>query len=148
MKKNVIALRGVGNSGKTTSLKLLRNMLCKKNNTSESYYRELENPEKDFISFIRIGETTICITSQGDYAPLMRKPLESAISKNCNIIICACRSYGDTQSIINDIFIKYKKTWITKNQLHSDTDDQESFRAMANKNSAELILYIVEKIKL
>ena len=75
----------------------------------------------------------------------MQEPLEAAIDANCDVIICACRSYGDTQKVINRICNSYDKVWITKNELDSDSN-QNDLRDRANEHSAHLILEIVQNL--
>ena len=145
MQKTLIATTGVGNSGKTNSLKLLRKMLLKKSNVSEISFEILNNQEEDFISFLKMDNILICITSQGDTPYLMEKPLKKAVNQTCDIIVCACRSYGDTVDIIKRICRNYKKVWITKNRLDSDTNE-DALRKRANKSSAKLLLNIIETL--
>ena len=76
MKTMVIALSGVSNSGKTSSIRLLRDNLFKHHNASETYHFEVENKEEDFITHLTIKNIKIAIISQGDYRPLIEKPLK------------------------------------------------------------------------
>lgn len=145
MQKTVVALRGVEGSGKTSTLKMFRELLLKKDKAQEHEHREIRNQERDFVSSLKLDGVSIYITSQGDGRYFMEGPLHDAVAKRSDIIFCACRSYGDTQKTIKECCAGYKIIWITKNKLDSDLHQKE-LRIIANKSSANLLGKVMSKI--
>lgn len=88
----IIALQGVANSGKTTTIKLLDQKLIKEGYTPIAGKRI--GGAGDFSDVYRSPKGKIIgITSTGDTHDMVRSNLERLIKENCEIIICACRSY-------------------------------------------------------
>ena len=95
MNKRIIALKGKGNSGKTTTIKLLPDIL------KENGFSQVPNKHKKFGSdfrdvFIKDG-LIVGVTSSGDTYDLVTKRLSELIDDDCVICICACRTFDRSE---------------------------------------------------
>jgi len=134
----LIALRGKGRIGKSTTIKLLRDILL---NTYFGVIDEIQyRSGGDIFSIFKLKGKIIGIASSGDLSEIVEANLDEFIKNNCDIAVCACRSYGQTVTAIefntsfNHIFIS-KTIGISKL-------DQDS----ANFTDANEILSIINKL--
>lgn len=95
--KTLLALRGAGNRGKSASLCRLIEMI-------RAAYPAATFEEKrykvDVTLIVTIGSAKIGIETQGDPTSRLGKSLERFIQLKCQVIVCACRSYGATVNIV------------------------------------------------
>lgn len=89
----IIALQGPGDSGKTTTIKLLPEILERNGYKQEPGGYKLHGPNGDFSDVFKKGAIRVGVTSQGDNYKLVFSKLTRLISEfKCDICICACRT--------------------------------------------------------
>lgn len=107
--KKIIALYGVSNSGKTTTIKKVYELIryfC-----IEEMVQEIN--KEIFCILTTINGTKIGIVSQGDPSTGMDKKIEKFIEKNCSIIICATRTKGETVEVVQSYNkLEYEVEWV------------------------------------
>lgn len=95
MSKNIIALKGKGSCGKTTSIGYLHQDLLSKYTSIETTFSKVGS---DFISVFDINGEKVGISSKGDTYDDVMGDLKKLISKGCEFLICACRTYDRKNS--------------------------------------------------
>lgn len=122
----IIALKGIQNSGKTSTINILYSLLL--NNGAKQIpnkFKYLEN--NDFIDVLEYPSLSVIIgiVSQGDYINgkfSVRRHLEYLESCDCDITICSCTTGKEKTKIIT--FIEaYDHVFISKTQ--SPSKDKE-----------------------
>ena len=96
--KNIYCLQGIHDTGKTTTLRLLKDSIEGKYNVFSNFPN---NRGRDFYAvFENIKGYTIGICSEGDNIMGVDKKFKILEKANCDIIFCACRSFGKTVDYI------------------------------------------------
>ncbi len=90
--KKIIALKGRGGSGKTTTMNLLRDQLIALGAEEEFYLGGLGHQGRDFYGVYRIWGILIGITSEGDFHRIVASRLLFLVEKGCTVIACTCRT--------------------------------------------------------
>jgi hypothetical protein len=107
--KKVIALKGISNVGKSQTIKKVYELLLK-------IYPSAKIEKKfigvDITVVLSIGEIKIGIESQGDPNSRLRNSLAYFVEINCQIIICATRTYGQTVDAVNKLEGSYEIKWV------------------------------------
>ena len=140
--RRIIALRGKGGSGKTTTIRLLHTLLLQNNFILIS---TTFNPLKgDFISIFSKNEKKIGIASSGDTYDLVHDRLQQLINANCTICICACRTFdlkkpGTNSAILE--FTNYRNEFIEKT-----VDQTLSTIERTNSNDAQILLARIQSL--
>ncbi|UTW47126.1 ATP-binding protein [Bacterioplanoides sp. SCSIO 12839] len=89
----VIALFGPGNSGKTSTLRIVHQQLLKMDfDTMEKYHKSHVDIREIFI----IDGVKVGLETQGDPYSRLAESLELFKKIGCKIIICASRTRGST----------------------------------------------------
>jgi hypothetical protein len=104
MIKTVIVNRGVGEQGKTTSIKKVYRVL------KQTYPQVIilsEFDDGDIRAIIEIGGVKIGIESQGDPYSRQGGSLRNFVNEGCDIIVVACRTKGDTLNNVYDLEHKH-----------------------------------------
>lgn len=136
--KKIIALRGAGNSGKTTTIRLLHTMLT--DDGHQPIYTTFHE-HRDFRAVFIIDGIRIGITSWGDNYETVHNELQRFVSDNCTIIVCACRTQDrangngvimGTNTAIRG-FTDYESIFVPKIQNREQQDD-------ANMQDAKTLL--------
>lgn len=86
----IIALRGIGNSGKSNTIRILHNLIL---NNGYQVIDSNFNLSSDFHSIFLIRGIRVGITSSGDNYDLVHDNLAILIDNGCEICVCACRTY-------------------------------------------------------
>lgn len=138
--KTIIALRGVGNSGKSTTICKFHDLM-----TAHGYTVVETNfvpGGGDFLAiFTKMGKK-IGVTSCGDTYDLVADRLTDLINDGCEICVCACRSYDrgrGTNTAIAE-FTSYHHQFVQKavdrnpatQDATNDTDAQQLFSIVEN----------------
>ena len=94
MRKLVIANNGAGGHGKTASIKYVYKLLLEKGAQNEKTICD----DNDICVVLTLDGVMVGIESCGDCRPYFRMQETLPILRNsgCDIIVCACRTYGDT----------------------------------------------------
>lgn len=105
----IIVVKGNPNSGKTTSIRLVYDLLLYKGATI-SKPRGSGKTYTDFDTELLYKEKRIAISSAGDVLKNMHKTI--CRHKGCDILIIASRNFK--QSSLDEIFSKYDVEYIKK----------------------------------
>lgn len=97
----IIALKGRGNSGKTTTIHLLPDILL--TNGYSRVARMYQNHGSDFLDVFENGKQRVGVTSSGDTYDLVHDRLTDLVNAKCNVCVCACRTSGGTHTAIYDL---------------------------------------------
>jgi len=141
--KKVIALRGVGSKGKSTTIRKAYDLLTAKYPNASVEHA----PGRwgiDVKVVVTIGEVKIGIESRGDPGPALPGSLDEYVEINCEIIVCTTRSrsYGGTVIAVKNLKAHgYEVVWFEQ----KDAGDSQSAQEAANQDMAERIVSEVEK---
>jgi energy-coupling factor transporter ATP-binding protein EcfA2 len=143
MQKTIFVLRGKSNVGKTTTIKILYELLEKQypQSTRNELILKKDHDGKiieDIKVIITINEIKIGIESQGDLGSRLPKSLKDFVENECEIIVCGARTWGKTNDVINEYSKQFKIIWIRK-EITMDTIYEET----CNKQQA---LEVIKKI--
>lgn len=89
----IIALKGRGGIGKTTTIWLLHDLMQANGFIVTQTTRNTAKGIHDFISVFTKNGETIGLTSWGDTHDLVLNRLTDLVNYGCTICVCACRSY-------------------------------------------------------
>lgn len=135
----ILALRGPRNSGKTITIGMLYEML------NLNGYNLIGNPYNgvgnDFTVYFEKKGKPIGITSYGDTYKIVHDKLDQLINNNCEICICACRTFdrvppGTNAAILE--FIKYTPEFYPK------TITKRGNQSQINQSDAEELFKKIE----
>ena len=134
MQKLVIANRGSKEQGKTSSIREVFNILNAK------YPTNVYIDYGDILATILIGDVLVGLESQGDPGSRIFGSLKKFVELGCDVIVCACRSYGDTTNAVyalsND---GYQVIFAT-----NDKSDDETMQVVLNKKFAVRVVDMLE----
>jgi len=152
MKKTVFANSNVGGRGKSTVIKLIYENIIQKYNNSNvlKNFIELENIDKNNMSIIskkddiraifEIDKVKIGIESQGDPKSQLPASIDMFIENQCDIIIVACRSSGETkQKVLSTESSGYRVIWI-QNATNTEMKD------ILNKHYVDYFMQIFSEV--
>ena len=113
----IIALQGKGNSGKTTTIKILHDIMLQNNYSQIPNMRQ--NHGNDFLDIYihPVSNLKVGITSSGDTYDLVNDRLQDLVNEKCDVCICACRTFdrkppGTVAATKN--FTGYKNIYLPK----------------------------------
>lgn len=139
MNKLVIANIGVGNRGKSTSIKECFKLLSSRYPKNVTIIHALKSG--DVKAIVDVNGTLVGIESQGDPKSRMPDSLISFRKAGCEIILIACRTYGETYDAIMDMKkYGYQIVW-TANDKNWEDDRIVDY---LNSKYAEHILQLIE----
>lgn len=155
----VIALKGEKDSGKSTTLKKVHELLMAAGGEQERYcYKDLEGNSKDLRDVINFAGKKIGIVTQGDYYKeeeenSVKKHLEWFKDYKCDIVICAWRGMTPTskhwniEREIGEILKNYTNPiyLFLQNKSEAEISDNELTKK-ANKKKAEEIVEFLKKL--
>lgn len=132
--KKIIALKGRGGSGKSTTIKILPNILLK--NGYGQVPGKFKQHGFDILDIFEKSGVKVGITSSGDTFDLVSKRLDELTKAGCEICICACRTsdrkppgtIAATQSYPN-----YKAFYMDKTYASDQTTQAKVNNSDANK---------------
>lgn len=126
----IIALKGRGNSGKTTTINLLPNILL-----ANGYNRVagmFQQNGGDFLDVFENGKQRVGVTSSGDSYDLVHDRLTDLVNAKCDVCVCACRTSGGTHTAIYD-FTGYTSLFEPKTYAVSPAQEPTVNASDANK---------------
>src|SRR5262249_8550359 len=140
MQRTMIALRGPGNAGKSTTIRLVYQNLRREGRVIRPV-APLRKEVKGAI--LEINGVEVGITSQGDEGEIVRSHVERLIEAGCVVIVCATRTYGGTVDVIEQLAseadLPFDIVWIEKDrQAHHDHD-------AGNRQKADEVIAEVKK---
>ena len=137
--KKVIALYGTANTGKSSTIKFVYDLLRNKYPNAKSNEIIMH---ADIKVFITVNNKKIGIESQGDPISRLGDSLKYFVSIGCNVIICATRTRGRTVDAVNELKGKFEIKWIKQDYI-SDISKQNSYnttKAKAIIREAEMVI--------
>lgn len=123
MKNLIVAVAGVYDCGKTTTLRMVRDKLI---NDLGGKIAGGFNGGGDIKLVIDIKGFKIGIETQGDPGGRLKASLEEFASIHCEIIICACRSYGKTKKTVESYRGTHDVVILDKGRAASARQTQEN----------------------
>jgi hypothetical protein len=142
--KKIIALRGKGNSGKTKTIRTLHELLIEKGFevlTTDIVPIDIRG---DFRAVFKYQGKLIGVTSSGDTFDLVIQNLTFLVSFECDVCICACRSfdrYGQGTNAAVNSFDDYEPLFIEKTVEHEETQ-----QPIVNQQDAKKLLHEVMQL--
>ena len=136
----MFVLQGVHDSGKTSTLRILDELLRKKypDMSGEPKY-STRGKNKDFqvIYTLKVNgnKRLIGIKTDGDNGEAVYKDVGWLVDNQCNIIFCSCRSYGSTVESVKRLSEEADVRFVKKT-LEAD----EAKRRKANVADAQKLL--------
>ncbi|MCC6370349.1 MAG: hypothetical protein IT236_05020 [Bacteroidia bacterium] len=119
MQPTIYALRAPNNSGKTSAINLLYEIMLEHN-----FVGHRAKPEKsyEFYAILDWETKRIGITTYGDSPKLIRETLEKMVAKGCHAMVCACHPTEKAEETIES-FSDYRIVFVDKtteedNRLH------------------------------
>jgi len=136
MEKTIICLSCPANTGKTTSVRKLYELLGGRN---REYYPEVE----DCVMYhnYKIG----CM-STGDPASSQKESLEKLLKEGCDIVVTASRKYGGTVEIVDEQAQRYNYNVIRFSQIYLYDDLGEVLYNLSHEANIKFILTIIDKL--
>lgn len=120
--KRVFALSGKANSGKSTTVRKLFELL----RPESSECNILRQTSKEIRAILRIEEVLVGIESKGDVSDHVEASLKDFAQKRCHVIVCACRTKrGNVVTAVECLRPEYDIEWLFKGQV-KDPMQQES----------------------
>lgn len=141
--KNVIAVKGISNVGKTSSIVKAYERLIAKHPSAK--VEKIPGGNRNEISaIVTIGKIKIGIESQGDPGQRLPNSIQEFVNRGCQIILCTTRTRGGTVDLIKSLEPPYKIAWLLKEKSKStseiDTDNskmaKDIFKLVDNLMSA------------
>lgn len=138
----IIALKGKGNSGKSTTIRLLHDLLLQNGYQLNSSNFHVDGG--DFISVFSKNGKRIGVTSSGDTYDLVHECLLYLVNANCNICVCACRTFdrvppGTNAAVIE--FTNYRNQFVEKTQ-----DGNAATQPTTNMYDAQALQSLINSI--
>ena len=141
-KKVVICLYAPASKGKTSSIRIVHDMLA------GSKKKIWESEKKwDFSSIIKLKENTIGCSSLGDPDSDQEERLEELMKDyQCDIIVTASRIKGTTVEIVEKLSAKYGYSikWISP--IYGYEVEQDYILDVFHQTNAEAIINLINKI--
>ena len=134
----LIALYGRPQSGKTPTLKLLKRVILEKFNVQPNQIKELGkekygNGRNDICVILNgITKINIGVFSEGDYPENITKYIGELLLQNCEIIFCACRTWGKTKRAVNEVGDKHQVQFVRKIICKDLSKQEEINKKQAN----------------
>ncbi|HEX6981291.1 MAG TPA: abortive infection family protein [Balneolaceae bacterium] len=131
----IIALRGKSNIGKTTTIRNLYDIML-----SDGFAQEPGSfgGRTDIYDIVTKNNVLIGITSSGDTEDVLNSRLEMFNERECGIVICACRTRGGTNEILDEYSDDIN--FIEKKIAEDGTQEE------LNREDAELLLETVNEL--
>lgn len=98
----IIANMGEGNVGKTESILLVFDKLCKLAEGNPVDREPDKKNKKDVCAWLTINNVKIGIASDGDTQAIVRDNLDFLTNANCRIILTACQNNHDSVVLLNE----------------------------------------------
>jgi len=108
MTRTLLALWGTANSGKSTTIRRVYELLKSRHKGAKIIYSKFR---RDFTVILLIKGRKVGIESQGDPNSRLGGSLQLFVKEKCNVIICATRTRGQTVDAVNTLKKQYEIVW-------------------------------------
>lgn len=146
--KKIVALRGAGNRGKSTTLKIVYEYLLKSFSLlpedrvapgGRGMYRQ--DMRSDVRAIFVVNGKRVGIESQGDPKSRLKDSLDFFQRKRCDLIICATRTRGDTTDLVQALVPPYFVEWIAKSVALDEGSQRQ-----CNRRDAETVMSSIRSL--
>lgn len=134
----IIALQGIKESGKSTTIGLLYDKMLKSGYT---VIKKRKRGSYDFVAIVEKNGVKIGIITYGDAPSLIKDKINICIEYGCTIIICACHPNGKTATVLLTFKDFQPVQYVTK----TISNDEKSFEGI-NKQDAQGLFDRIERI--
>lgn len=143
MNKTIIAVYGRYNEGKSDTLKKVCQTILSTFPTAEASQEDI-NYEHDILLTIQLPNLKIGIESKGDpnSRMLTEDTIKSLADENCDIILCATRTSGDTTYKVDEIADNYGYHTLWISSFWSPKLDY----SVLNQKAAENVIDIIKSL--
>lgn len=136
MQKTIICLSAPANTGKTTTIWKLYELLGGKN---REYYPEVEDS-------IRYRNHTIGCMSTGDPGSSQKESLEKLLKAGCDIVVAASRSYGKTVENAEELAKQFDYDFIRISLIFMYTNASKNLFNLSVDANVGFIFTIIDKL--
>jgi hypothetical protein len=138
---NIIALEGAPSKGKSTTIGMLYEKM--KTNDYSIIQDKKRRGSKDFFVIVEKNRKKIGVTTYGDNPNIIKQKLDFFISKDCTVIVTACRpsSQGDGTKAMVESYTAYTRQYLPKT-----VETNASRQTVVNLSDAETLLAMVESV--
>jgi hypothetical protein len=140
--QKIIALRGKGNSGKSTTIRILHDLLLQ--NEFRQVSSNLKAEGGDFIAIFSKNEKYIGITSSGDTYDLVHQHLLELVNAKCDICICTCRTFDRIPPGTSTAILEF--TNLDNLFIEKTIDNYEATQSATNERDAQNLLLVLNVI--
>lgn len=146
--KTILSIWNTGKKGKTETLREFANLLISTYPSFKLVYPGTINipSTTDFRLVVEINGKIVGIESQGDpNTELGKRLIDLADNFKCDIILCSCRTRGETVEAVNNLVKtrNFKTIWTSTYQIEDITLHQ-----FVNQLKAKHIMELLVSIKL
>lgn len=130
MERTMIALWGISNTGKTTTIRRVYDTL-----RMEGRVIDPGRPTRKEVraAILEIDGVKVGFASPGDIAEILEENLEPLITAGCVVIVCATHTRGGTVETVRQFATQanpaYKLVWIKKEYRQTDHDNWNQQKA-------------------
>lgn len=132
----IIALVGLSNTGKTTTINLVYNMVLQQGGMT-TQKQPLGGDPNDFLDIVLWKNIKIVFFSMGDNSTALANAIYNYREQNCDLMICSL-SIGTPKIRANNALNSFNVTRINKT-----IDSQTNLEINANINDAQTILNLI-----
>jgi hypothetical protein len=142
MLRTILALRGIADSGKSTTISLVYNHFRQQGAKviygGERARRRERGPMEVKGAVLEIDGVLVGFASPGDRPDILQPLLEALIKRGCIVIVCATHTRGGTVEVVQELGRQgFQVEWIEKGRQQADHDGGN--RKKANE--------IIEKVR-
>lgn len=144
MDKAIIAVEGTANIGKSSVIREFRQQLHASKHSIEYLESDFTKKGGDFTEIFTIDGVRMGIVSEGDPGYGLKENLIKMTSLDCKIILCACRTKGETRNNVYDVIEQGYEYYKFSNLFGGSTSTID--KDTMNKWSAELLMKLVDEM--
>ena len=138
MPRTLLAVVGIANTGKTTTIKIVYESIKTKYRNFEEARIVPPSRGKEIRIILTIGKIKIGILSIGDSRSELKERLKYFEQKECKIIVCACRTKGSTFKAAYGMEPKYRVKPFPKTKMESARGQDADNREVAQRIFSEV----------
>lgn len=141
--RKIYALKGIADTGKSATIKILYDKLKAKYSDFEISDKYTPIDGADISVVLEINGKIVAIESQGDPNSRILDSLPKFVAIPADIIICVSRTRGATLDVVKQQQENYEIIWIDKKtSTKGDNSNKEKYTEANNKVADDLMLQI------